>query len=197
MKILIFAILIIYSSACRFIKRKGKIRIENKKQYCLFFNITDIKNKKKIYLHFSSKKGSMNEKISFKFLKTANNTNNIIENIKSPYKKDVSKPKTKKSKTTSQGEFHYYYEIEKKTGANFLYLQYKGFKGDYLEIENYEQSYLYILFIVIGVAFVVILIIVGICVGRYLYTKKQEAIIEENYKSSFVDENNYTNNSVY
>ena len=205
MKILIFAILIIYSSACKIIKRKKSIKFQNSKQNCLFLNITNIKNKEKIYFHFSSKKGSMNEKIFFKFLKKANNTNTIQENAKSPYKKDVSKPKTKTSKTSKNKqiktsspkvEFHYYYEIEKQPGANFLYLRYANFKGETLEIENYEPSYLHIYIIIIGVVFVVFLIIVGICVGRHIYTKKQEAIMEENYKSSFVDEDN-SNNSVY
>ena len=149
----------------------------------------------------------MNEKIFFKLLQKANNTDTIQEKNKSPYKRDVSKPKTTTSKTkknkqtkvsSSQGEFHYYYEIEKQPGANFLQFRYANFKGESLKVENYEPSNFYIYFIAIGVALVVILIIVGICVGRYIYTKKQEAIMEENYKSSFVDndENNY-NNTVY
>ena len=204
MKILIFAILIIYSSACKFIKRKKSIKFQNS-QSCLLLNITDIKNKGKIYLHFSSKKGSMNEKIYFKFLKKANSTNSSKENPKIPYKKDVSKPKEQTSKTgknkltkisSQKREFHYYYEIEKQPGANFIYLRYTNFKGDSLEIENYEPSYFHVFIIIIGVVLVIILIIVCVCVGRYIYTKKQEAIMEENYKSSFVDDNNYTN-SVY
>ena len=207
MKIVILAILIIYSSACSIIKRRKSISFKNRKENCLFLDITDIKNKGKIYLHFSSKKGSMNEKIFFKFLQKANNTSTIQEKNKSPYKKDVSKPKTTTSKTkknkqikvsSSKGEFHYYYEIEKQPGANFLYVRYANFKGESLKVENYEPNNIYIYFIVIGVALVVILIIVCICVGRYMYTKKQEAIMEENYKSSFVDDdvNNY-NNTVY
>jgi len=205
MKILIFAILIIYSSACSFIKRKKSKTFKKSKENCLFLNITDIKNKQKIYIHISSKKGSMPEKLFFKFLDQVNNTKSIKEKYKMPYKKDVSKTTSKSTKTsknkktlvnTSKREFHYYYEIEKQPGANFLYIRYTNFKGESLEIENYEPNNVYIFLIVFGVIFVIILIIIGICVGNHLYTKKQEAIMEENYKSSFVDENNYINNTV-
>ena len=150
----------------------------------------------------------MSEKIYYKFLKIAEETNSIKENFKNPYKKDVSNPKTRTSKTknnkkisvtSSKGEFHYYYEIPKQSGVNFLYIRYSNFKGETLEIENYEQSYWHIIFIVIGVILGVILIIVCICVGKYCYAQKQKAIMEENYKSSFVDEDNYNNynNTVY
>ncbi len=123
MKILILVILIICSSPCILFNRNiDIISVEKSAETCLFLDISDKKNKGKIYLHFSSENGSMNEKIFFKFLETAENTNSLKEISIYPYKIDYIKPKFIKDKLylTKRG-FHYYYEIKNQPDSNFLY----------------------------------------------------------------------------
>ena len=189
MKILIISILIFYCFACNTIQRKKAISITKKlKENCLVLNVTEIKNNEKIYFHFSSKTGSMNKTIYYKFDKKYNNSlpaKSINKKYKNPTKAEESKTTSNKVTKT---EYHYYYEIEKESGANFLYLHYKNFNGNDLTIECYESSFIYIILIVVGVVFIVILIIVCVCVGRCCYAKKQRDIMQ-GYKTSFVDDN--------
>ena len=192
MKILILAILIICSSACILFNRNiDIINVEKSIERCLFLDITDKKNKGKIYLHFSSENGSMNEKIFFKFLETAEDTNSLKEISIYPYKRDYIKSKFIKNKLYfTKGGFHYYYEIKNQQDANFLYFRFTDFRGSSLDIENYKPNYFLIFIIAINSTFLFIYIIVIICIRKNCCTKKQKAIIEENYKSSFFDENN-------
>ena len=70
MKILIISILIFYCFACNTIQRKKAISITKKlKENCLVLNVTDVKDKEKIYFHFSSKTGTMSDILYYQFLK--------------------------------------------------------------------------------------------------------------------------------
>ena len=146
-------------------------------------------------MSFKSNDGHMNKILNYKFTEKYDKTlkSNSIKQILQPKKKDETRDKpTKNNKYPKIIKFSYYYEIEKKNKINnFIYIIYKIFKkgknGGQLEIEisssSMNNTYIYI--IVGGVIFIIILIIVCVSVGKCYYNSKQQSILENDYKSSF------------
>ena len=156
-------------------------------------------------MSFKSNDGHMNKTLNYKFSEKYDKTlkSNSIKQILQPKKKDETRDKpTKNNKYPKIIKFSYYYEIEKKNKINnFIYIRFKEFvrgkNGGQLEIKisssSTKKNYLlknknnntYIYIIVGGVIFIIILIIVCVCVGKYYYNSKQQSILENDYKSSF------------
>ena len=185
MKIIIFIFIISYSISITtydleiiYLSSKYDTNRTSLTDAGICINIKNIDINDKFYLVLSSRNGSINETLEYKFLNDTCYTNYTYD----PEDETFS-PKKKSSSSTYKEEFSYEYEFKKEQNFNYAFVIYFNYTGNELTITFSKLKSKTILFIFLGIIGGFIILLIIICFCCYKCCKKRQKSIDDDFQN--------------
>ena len=185
MKIIIFIFILSYSISITtydleiiYLSSKYDTNRTNLTDAGICINIKNIDINNKFYLVLSSRNGSINETLEYKFLNDTCDTNYTYD----PEDKTFS-PIKKSSSSSYKEEFSYEYEFKKEQNFNYAFVIYFNYTGNELTITFSKLKSKTILFIFLGIIGGFIIILIIICFCCYKCCKKRQKSLDDDFQN--------------
>ena len=174
MKGIILPLLISYIFCANYLPKSGKITVKDKLGY-FYLNTNEFEAGSTLYIHLNVKNGRIDSKLLYEFI-------NISPHVYLSTPSNALTPTSTGSTTMTINQVtetyeEYYYSLKNENRYPYLIIQYKGFSGEYLEIDFAEPNGALILIIVFSVLGLICLIAIVCCICIICICRRKSNVI--------------------
>ena len=174
MKGIILPLLISYIFCANYLPKSGKITVKDRSGY-FYLNTNEFEAGSTLYIHLNVKNGRIDSKLLYEFI-------NISPHVYLSIPSNALTPTSTGSTTMTINQVtetyeEYYYSLKNENRYPYLIIQYRGFSGEYLEIDFAEPNGALILIIVFSVLGLICLIAIVCCICIICICRRKSNVI--------------------
>ena len=158
MKGIILSLLISYIFCINYLPKYGTIKVTEKSGY-FYLNTNEFDDDSTLHIHLNVENGKIVSTLLYEFTNVSPDSYSSVPlNTLTPA--TTGKSTTKVNKVTVSYAEHFYYSLKINNSYSYLIIQYKGFSGEYLEIESTRanEGIIQIILIIFSSLYLVIVI---------------------------------------